>query len=903
MFTLIFRSFSNPGVAIIILSVAINLLVLPLYNKADALQKEEQHKKKSLETWEKHIRKNFKSDEQFMLLSAYYRIKNYNPLGFIKEALPLLLQIPFFVAAYQFISTLVILDGSSFGPINNLIEPDKLLVTGLGTFNVLPILMTVINLFSGAIYSKGSSAKLKIQLTCTALIFLVLLYNCPSGLVLYWTISNLFSLAKSIVSHLKDTQRKTAKAIVAFIILISAEVLSLRFRIQSELAEILVICSIGYIVVILAGDKISKMTLSRYPKLDVLAKPLNRSSALILLLTELGLVTLNGLYIPSTVLSASVFEFINNTIGRFEFELITYPVCIYAGLIILWLSVFYFSLNDGWRKGLLLFLCSSLVFAVINQFAFSKSFGTLYNDLHFDEKVSFPIMYSVTNGIIGLLILIGCLYIYIKKPFVLRYIPIIITIPLLILSCRNLSIINSTLNNFIPETGSDISYDGILQLSRTENNVVVFMLDRAIGGYVPYIFDENPELAESFSGFVYYPNTVSFGRSTKLGTPGLFGGYEYTPAHMNLRDTETLEQKHNQALLVMPLIFSQAGYNTTIVDPPFAGYEIIPDMSVYESYPQINSYILNGAFSSEFVQDLGNYDYASKVRRNFVMYSAYRTAPVVLRSFVYDEGKYIYNNLTPYYSGPLIDSYSTLSRMSDLTSVSDNTRGSFLLLQNETPHNPAALTPPNYEISSSRDYASVASETDYYVNRVIDGRTLIISDTQQWHHYCINVATYEQIAVWLDYLKEQGVYDNTRIILVSDHGYNLGQFPDLITADGFDAECLCPLLMVKDFNSTGPLAVDYTFMTNADVPTLAMTGIIDCPINPFTGNPINDDDKSDGEVFVTSSYNWEVVNETGYTFDLHDGQWISVRNNIFDINNWTYVTEDEVYENSDSLYD
>ena len=64
--------------------------------------------------------------------------------------------------------------------------------------NVLPVLMTVINLASGAIYSKEQSRKDKIQIWTLALIFLVILYNSPSGLVLYWTFNNLFSLIKNI---------------------------------------------------------------------------------------------------------------------------------------------------------------------------------------------------------------------------------------------------------------------------------------------------------------------------------------------------------------------------------------------------------------------------------------------------------------------------------------------------------------------------------------------------------------------------------------------------------------------------------------------------------------------------------------------------------------------------------
>jgi membrane protein insertase Oxa1/YidC/SpoIIIJ len=67
-----------------------------------------------------------------------------------------------------------------------------------GGINVLPFVMTLINCASGAVYTKGLAFKDKIQLYGMALVFLALLYNSPAGLVLYWTLNNIFSLVKNI---------------------------------------------------------------------------------------------------------------------------------------------------------------------------------------------------------------------------------------------------------------------------------------------------------------------------------------------------------------------------------------------------------------------------------------------------------------------------------------------------------------------------------------------------------------------------------------------------------------------------------------------------------------------------------------------------------------------------------
>ena len=64
--------------------------------------------------------------------------------------------------------------------------------------------MTVINLFSALVYTHNLSRRDKIQLYGMAAVFLVLLYDAASGLVLYWTCNNIFSLGKNIVYDLFD---------------------------------------------------------------------------------------------------------------------------------------------------------------------------------------------------------------------------------------------------------------------------------------------------------------------------------------------------------------------------------------------------------------------------------------------------------------------------------------------------------------------------------------------------------------------------------------------------------------------------------------------------------------------------------------------------------------------------
>ncbi len=198
VFVIANRLVENPAYAIIILSLAMNILVLPLYRRADELQAEERDKEAALRPWLTHIKKTFSGDERFMMQQAFYRQNNYKPTDTLKGSISLLLEIPFFIAAYHFLSHLSTLQGVTFGPIRDLGAPDALISLGGMTINFLPILMTLINVVSAAIYMKGFPLKSKIQMYGIAAIFLIFLYKSPAGLVFYWTLNNIFSLCKNI---------------------------------------------------------------------------------------------------------------------------------------------------------------------------------------------------------------------------------------------------------------------------------------------------------------------------------------------------------------------------------------------------------------------------------------------------------------------------------------------------------------------------------------------------------------------------------------------------------------------------------------------------------------------------------------------------------------------------------
>jgi YidC/Oxa1 family membrane protein insertase len=203
------KIFKETGLSVIAISAAISVLTLPLYAVAETWQRLERDTQKRLKPKLDKIKSVFSGDEQYMILSTYYRQTRYHPIYALRSTFGLLIQIPFFIAAYSYLSSLEALKGASFLFIHDLGTPDHLANIGSFTVNVLPIVMTVLNIIAGAIYTKGFPLKEKVQLYGMAAVFLVLLYNSPAGLVLYWTLNNVFSLLKNLYYAIKLKWKNT----------------------------------------------------------------------------------------------------------------------------------------------------------------------------------------------------------------------------------------------------------------------------------------------------------------------------------------------------------------------------------------------------------------------------------------------------------------------------------------------------------------------------------------------------------------------------------------------------------------------------------------------------------------------------------------------------------------------
>ena len=900
MFEMIFavtnRLVPHPGIAIIFLSLAVNFLVLPLYKRADAMQVEERDKENAMAEGIAHLKQTFKGDERFMMLQTYYKQNDYSPTHVLKGSVSLFLQIPFFMAAYRFLSGMKMIRGVSFGPISDLGAPDNMFtVFGFG-INVLPILMTVISLVSAYIYTKGLPAKSRIQLFVMAAFFLVFLYNSPSGLAFYWLLNNVFSMLKNIFYRLK----RPGLVLSAIAAVCGAAVMAYAPMTHYYTSRVVNLTLVGIALVI---PFVLVLFKDRLPKIRI--SDAKKGNGLLFFLGGLLAAALTGMLIPSEVMKTSPEEFIDEMTYHSPNTYLLYSGLIALGLFVIWLGFFYVLASPKAKNLMATGICLVDAVFVTDYMFFGKGLGQLNNTLVLEKEL----YYSGSQKLINLAVLVVVVavlgFVFIKFRKIASVVILAGLIAIIGMSVPNMSKVQTAFykTSYIRKSTAAAT----IPLSTEGRNVVVIFLDRAIGCFAPYIFNEDPELLEQFDGFTYYENSVAFGCHTKFAGMPLEGGYEYLPWQINERSEDLLVDKQNEALKVMPVLFDSNGFETTVCDPPFANYRWTPDLSIYDEYPDIRAFNTEGAFN-----DLNaEFSLQTEVirQRNFFCYSLFKVLPVACQESVYNKG--IYNRVDADYDyeenddftlgqsrdgyvtsngveAEFMNAYTVLTNLQYITDINNSDEDTFLFFANNTTHCMQLLQEPEYEPAQHVDNADYDDEN--WDRFTLDGRTMNMDSDWNMMHYQINMAAYRELGDWFDYLREEGVYDNTRIILVSDHGFDLDLYADAEMNDDFDfnitfVDCL---LMVKDFDAEG-FTVSDEFMTNADVPTLATSGVIDDPVNPFTGVPINMDYKDSGDLLICYSHDWNVSDDKDLT-QFARCAWYRVQPGyMYDIDNYTYV--------------
>ena len=202
----------NYGVAIILLTILTKVILIPLSKKGT----ESTAKMSALQPKLQELQTKYKDDPETLntAMAKLYKEEGINPMG---SCLPMLIQFPIFIGLYGLLNKDFSLRGAMFIPgwITDLSIPETVFtlpfsIPFIGSaIHLLPIIYTASMIFSMKITQSatsgqaGSKGMTWFMTYGMSIMFFFILYNAPSGLLLYWTMSNFLAILQQLYTNKK----------------------------------------------------------------------------------------------------------------------------------------------------------------------------------------------------------------------------------------------------------------------------------------------------------------------------------------------------------------------------------------------------------------------------------------------------------------------------------------------------------------------------------------------------------------------------------------------------------------------------------------------------------------------------------------------------------------------------
>lgn len=432
-----------------------------------------------------------------------------------------------------------------------------------------------------------------------------------------------------------------------------------------------------------------------------------------------------------------------------------------------------------------------------------------------------------------------------------------------------------------PESAAQVA-ERPLRFSRNDPNVLFIFLDRFMGSYVESILASDPDLATRLTGFTWHPRTVSAGENSIAGVHPMLGGYDYLPVAMNARD-RPLRELSVEAFSILPYNFSRKGFQVNVTNPKGLGFTMDGDCRFLDM-DGVNCAHIPKTVSRDMAQrmgfplnDLAKSNYTSLL----VLLGAMRGAPYVTKEILLRRGPW--RPFLDHSAGTTFREWAELSAWPALTHT-DAPKSQMNFISNILAHEPYFM---GEDCKPRREKLSLPA--DAVLRR---GHASLFS----LQHAVAARCTLLAVADYLEFLKSQGVYDNTRMVIVSDHGI-VGSVEDTSSravAGGTTSAQFVrtrSVLLVKPRNARGPLAISEVFAPNAEAPHFLCEEIGGC-INPYLdGKPIASLGRDDP--FYVSLVPWQFSAQNPKSFVIQQ-QFALTGKDPYDAKGWKLLQSDQV---------
>lgn len=185
----------NWGWSIVVLTILINLAMFPLRHKSVVSMRKMQEIQPQMKAIQDRYAKYKVTDPERQKMNtevmALYKSKGVNPAS---GCVPMLLTLPFLIAFYSMLQMAIEIRGANFmGWITNLSAPDP--------FYILPIAMGAVQFWQTRLQPIGGDPTQRKIMMFMPLMFALMSFSFPSGLVLYWLVSTLFTIVQQYFTN------------------------------------------------------------------------------------------------------------------------------------------------------------------------------------------------------------------------------------------------------------------------------------------------------------------------------------------------------------------------------------------------------------------------------------------------------------------------------------------------------------------------------------------------------------------------------------------------------------------------------------------------------------------------------------------------------------------------------
>lgn len=198
--------FGNFGWSLVIFSLLTKLVFLPLTQKSTQSMK----KLHELTPQINELREKYKEKPEILnkKIMEIYKKNKVNPAS---GCLPILVQMPFFFALYSALINSIDLWQAPFVLwMKDLSLPDTIFHIAGFNVNVLPVLMTLTTYLQQKMSTVETTGQQKVMLMLMPFIFIVIFWNMPSGLVLYWIMQNVLQILHQLYINKRDEKKESA---------------------------------------------------------------------------------------------------------------------------------------------------------------------------------------------------------------------------------------------------------------------------------------------------------------------------------------------------------------------------------------------------------------------------------------------------------------------------------------------------------------------------------------------------------------------------------------------------------------------------------------------------------------------------------------------------------------------